>query len=173
MNNRTRTLFLIEAINVCGWANQLSEEKLNKIDFKIRWALKKTIAKLLPDVQEFEKMREEEFKKIQLKYAGDDKSIETIENVKDEKGNDVLDENGNIKTNTLRKVKPEFLEEYNAEIASLNTKLNEVLMEKNTYEFATADVDAFVNSLDDLAPLEFSDLEMLQAILGEDNGEAK
>lgn len=167
MKKNLKEYLLIETINIYAWYNQLTEEKLNKIDFKIRWALKRFISQIAPDVQEFEKMRDDEVRKIQSNYISDEKSEEVVENVKDADGNDVLDENGNVQTTTLRKIRPEFMDEYNKEIDQLNAKINEILAEKNSYEYNTADIDAFVDSLDELEPLTFNDLEIMQGILGE------
>lgn len=162
-----RELYLIEAANVVAWANQLTKEKLNKIDFKVRWALKKAVAKLVPDVQEYEKFRDEEFGKIKEVYFDDEHSIEYTEPKLDDDGNEVKDAEGNVETQQMKKVKDEYMAEYQAKIDELNGKINEILVEKNTYEYNSADIDAFVEGLDDLAPLEFADIEMLDALLSE------
>lgn len=152
MNNTKKEMYLIEVVNVVAWANQLTPEKLNKIDFKVRWALKKSLAKLAPDANEFESMRNDALQSIQTKWFSEEYS----EPYKD--GDDPANEE-------TRKVKDEYLDEYKAEVDELNAKINEVLSEKSTYEIYTADIDSWVNSLDSLEPLEFNDIEILDALL--------
>ncbi len=167
-----KDLYVIEALNVVSWYRQLTPEKLNKLDFKIRWSLKKAVAKLTPDAAEFEKMRDEEVKQLQEKwFTSDEKSEITNVPVLDNDGNEVKDEEGIVQTQEVRKVKEEFMDEYQGEVHELQDKLNEILYgEKNTYEYNSADIDTFVQNLEDPSPLDFSDLELLDALLT-DNGE--
>lgn len=167
-----KDLYVIEALNVVNWYRQLTTEKLNKLDFKIRWSLKKAVAKLTPDAAEFEKMRDEEVKQLQEKwFSSDEKSEVANVPVLDDNGNEVKDEEGIVQTQEVRKVKEEFMDEYQSEVHELQDKLNEILYsEKNTYEYNSADVDTFVQNLEDPSPLDFSDLELLDALLT-DNGE--
>lgn len=165
-----KNMYLIEAVNVVYWYNQLGEDRLNELDFKIRWALKKAINKMLPDVKDFESMRDEEMKTLQAKWFDEEHSEEYMESVKDENGNEVKDEDGNVQTQQMRKVKDEYVEDYQKDINALNSKLNEILAEKNTYEYNSADVDTFVSNIGDPKYLKFEDCEMLDAILT-DNGE--
>ena len=83
-----------------------------------------------------------------------------------------IDENGAEVTHAVRKVKDEYMPEYSKEVEVINNKLNELLMEKNTYTFEGADINGMVENLpDDGGALDFEDINMLDAILG-DNGEA-
>ena len=164
------TITMLETVNIVAWYNQLGANKLGELEFKIRWALKKAINKLLPDAQEFEKMRDEEIKHLQEDWFTDEKSDEYMETVVDENGENVLDDQGNVQTRPMRKIKDKYADDYQKAIDELNGKLNEVLMERNTYEFNSADVDGFVDKLGDPEYLTFEDVEILDALLS-DNGE--
>ena len=158
-----KEMYLVEVVNVVAWANQLTPEKLNKLNFKLRWALKKALSKLVPDAQEFIKFRDGEVAAMRDKWFDDEHSVEYMEPGED---ND-----GVVETTPMRKIKDEYMEVYQKEIDELNDRINEILAEKNTYEYTSADVDDFVNSVDEIEPLEFQDLEILDALLS-DKGEA-
>ena len=162
-----KELSLMEVVNVVSWANKLDAAKLDKIDFKIRWNLKKVITKLAPEAQEFEDMRKEEIQKLQIEYFGDEKSTEYSEPLLDIEGNEVKDEDGVVQTRQMRKVKDEFMDEYKKDIDELNNKLEEVLSDKSIYEYNSSDIDSFVENLEDPSPLTFHDLEMLDALLSD------
>lgn len=165
------TITNLEGLNIMAWNAQLSEEKLNALPLKLRYYLKKLITKLAPDIQEFEKFRDEELKKIQDVYGTDEKSYEVEEIVKDEDGNPVLNEDGKEQTQQIRKIKEEFMKTYQDEISALNEKLMEILSEKNTYECSTYDVSKMVEDMPEDTALTFDDINMLDAIFS-DNGEA-
>ena len=165
-----KELSLVEVINIVTWANKLGEDKLGKLDFKILWNLKKVNGKFAVEAQEFEDMRKEELQKIQDKYFNDERSHEYSEPILDAEGNEVKDENGVVQTRMMRKVNDEFMDEYRADIDELNKKIEEVLMEKSTYEYNSSNIDEFVENIDNPEPLTFHDLEMLDAFLG-DNAE--
>ena len=168
---KTLTITNLEGLNIMAWNSQLNEAKLDDIPIKLRFYIKKLITKIAPDIQEFEKFRDEELKKLQDEYGTDEKSYEIEEKVLGEDGKPVLDEEGKETFQTNRKVKEEYLEEYQKKVNTLNEKLVEILSEKNSYECNAYDVDAFVDGLADDTTLTFDDINMLDAIFSE-NGEA-
>ena len=165
MKNITITNF--EALNIASWNAQLTEEKRNAIPMKVRFYLKKFLAKILPDIKQFEEFRDSELKALQDEYFNDEKSIERQVPKKDENGNDVLDADGNIEMEATRVVKDEYLEEYQVKVDELNKKLMEILNEQNTYECSTFDVDKFVENLPDDTPLEYDDINIIDVIFSE------
>ena len=165
---KTISITNFEALNIVAWANQLTEEKLSKLDFKIRWALHKATTKISQDVKDFEKFRNGEVMKLQQAFFNDEKSEEYQEMVMGEDGEPQMDDNDNPVYKTMRKVKDEYMTEYQTAINELNRKIEEVLAEKNNYEIATADINGFVDTLEQPDPLTFSDLEMLDALIGDE-----
>ena len=157
------TITNFEALNIASWNAQLTKEKLDAMPLKIRYYLKKLTSKLMPDIQEFESFRDTEYQKLQDKYNNDEMSYNAEETT--------TDEDGNEKKQTVRKIKDDYLDEYQKEVNSLNEKLIEILSEKNTYECNTVDIDDIVENLPEDTPLEFDDINMIDAIFSE-NGEA-
>ena len=163
-----KTITTLETINVVAWANQLPKEKMDAIPLKIKYAIKKLVAKLEPDAKAFEEFRNQEIEKIREKYFTDDKCDHKTETVMDDNGDPVVDENGVEETRELLVVKDEYMNDYQDEIQILNEKLNEILMEKNTYEYNSCDIEAMVQNLPDDSPLEWDDVNMLDALFTEE-----
>ena len=166
------TLNNLEVLNVIAWYNQLNKDKLDAIPMKIRFNLKKFMAVIANDAKSFEEFRDAELKKIQDKFGTDEKSYEREEVVKGDDGEPILDENGNEQTRTIRKVKDEYFSEYEDDVNKCNEKLAEILNEKNTYKINSYDIDSMVDNLPDDTPLEFDDINILDAIFSDNNGEA-
>ena len=162
-----KEFYLLEMVQLVGMWNSLTEEKRNAIPFKVYYQMKRAIAKLLPDVNQYEETRNEELRKIQEKYANDERSEEYTEDVVDENGNPVLDENGNQKTESGRRVKKEWIGAYQKEIGILDNKLREILSEKYSFEYNTCNIEKIVNDLPDDSPLESSDIDLIDALLSE------
>lgn len=162
-----KELFLIEAINITSFYENMPEEKKNALPLKVYYGLKKVVSKLQPDVRQFEEVRDEEVKKIRDIYFSEEKSEETVIPKTDENGEPVLDENGNQLTDTGRKVKDEYVDEYKIAMDTLNEKLQEIAMEKNTYEYNWVDIGEMVENLPDDTPLTRGDIDILDAIFDE------
>lgn len=167
---KTLDIYTIEAVNIVSFYNQLTEDQAKELGVKIRWALKKAVSKIAPDVREFEEFRDKEVKVLQDNYFTDEKSDEIMRTKVDENGNPILDDNGAEVTELVRKVKDEYIDEYQNAVQELNKRLEEILAEKNTYEFEGVNMDNFVANLPDDTSLDFNTLEMIDAILGV-NGE--
>ena len=163
-----KTLTTLDVLNIIAWNNSLTQEKLNAIPLKIRFALKKAIGHMMPDVKQFEEFRDEELKKIQSGYIDNGKTEEVVETIKDKDGNPILDENGAERTQSVQKIKDEYTSEYQGRINELNKKLGEIVMEKTTYEYNGANIVEMVENLPDDTPLAFEDIDMLDALLSEE-----
>lgn len=158
------TLSTLEVLNILAWENQLSKEKMDAIPLKVRYGLKKFTNKIVADGKSFEEIRDTEIEKIQGAYSSDEKSYDVEEVVKDENGEVMKDEDGKDMVRTNRKVKEEYLEEYNLALEALNDKLTEILKETNEYEVNPINIEEVVNNLPDDTPLEFDDINILDAI---------
>lgn len=164
-----KELFLIEAINITGFYNNMSEEKRNALPLKVYYGLKKVVNKLHSDVSQFEEFRNDEIKKIRDIYFSDEKSEETDVPKVDENGEPVLDNDGSQVTEVGRKIKDEYIDEYKIAMDTLNEKLQEIVMEKNTYEYNWVDIAGMVENLPDDTPLTKDDIDILDAIFDETN----
>ena len=79
----------------------------------------------------------------------------------DENGEPMKDGEGNEITEPMRKIKDEYMVEYQKVVSELNTKLNEIAYEDNEVEIATVDFDIFIDSLPDDSSIDFDDITML------------
>lgn len=158
----------MEVINIVSWIESLSEEKLNTVPIKIKFNLKRVFNKLIPDAKQYEDFRNEEIKKIQAEYFNDEKSNKVLQTITDEKGEPVLDDDGKAKTQEVYQIKEEYSDELNTAISDLNKKLDQILKEKNTYEYNSIDIDSFVENMPEDSPLEWNDINMLDALFTEE-----
>lgn len=153
----------IEVLSICNFINQLTPEKNDKLGLKVRWAIKKGIDKLAPIAKRYEEFRNEIVNELQSAWFTDEKSVEFMQPKVDADGNPVVDTDGNEITEPMRKIKEEYIDDYQAAVEEANKKLGEIAMEKNEVELDTFDIDAFVENLDDDGVLTFDDLTMLTA----------
>lgn len=160
---RIKTFNNIEVLSICNFINQLTPEKNDKLGLKMRWAIKKGNDKLAPIAKRYEEFRNEIVNELQKAWFTDEKSEEFMQPKLDADGNPVVDADGNEITEPMRKIKEEFMDDYQAAVAEANRKLQEIAEEKNDVEIDTFDIDAFVENLDDDGVLTFEDLTMLTA----------
>lgn len=166
-----KTFIMSEVLNIAAFYAQLNNEenkaKADEIGVKVRWALKKAVSTMAPDVKQFEEFRDSEVQKIREEFFSEEKSQSVERPEVDEKGNQKLDEDGNILMQTVQEVKPEYVDDYKKAIDTLNESLNEIAKEQHTYEYNGIDMDAFISKLPDEMVLTFDDLNLLDAVLGE------
>lgn len=144
----TKTIPMIAAINETAWYMQ-EKETLGALSVKARWNLKKNIKELdvlASQFQEFKNGLEEE---LRAKYTTDEKSIEA--EVDDGVGNKVPG----------RKVKDEFIKDYQNDVNEMNTKINELLYEEEEVNLYTINMDAEIERMSDDAELSDAAMDML------------
>lgn len=163
-----KEFLLIESINIIKYFNNLTEEKKNALPLKVYYNLKKVISKMTPDVQQFEEFRDNELQKIKEAYFVDEKSDECMIPKLDAEGNEMKDADGNVITEAGRKLKAEYEESYRYAINALEENLREIVKEKNVYEYNYVDVAEMVDNLPDDTPLDTLDIDILDAIFGND-----
>ncbi len=159
-----RTLMLVEAQNVIGWFNEFSKNKINELPVKVQWNILSGIKKLRPVVADFEEFRNKLIQDIQTEYFGEEKSEEFDREQLDENGEPVLDADGNHVMEKARKVKDEFIDEYQNRINEVNKEINDLLMEKTTYSLNGIDLDAVVDGLADDASINLDDINFISFI---------
>ena len=143
-----------EVINIVSFINKvMTDEQKNALPTKIKWYLKKNMDKLVPIAKDFEEFRDGEINTLQKDWFTEEKSDEYTEERKDE--------NNEVVNVPMRKIKPEFMDEYNVAVSDLNAKLQEILMDNNVVEITTFDMDSFVDNLPDDTPINFDCLNIL------------
>lgn len=151
----------IEVLNIVAYVNNMSKEKVDELPLKFRWNLKKNMDKLRPIAESYETFRNERVQEIQREWFNEEKSEEFMQTKTDENGEPIKDEEGNEITEPMRKIKDEYMEEYQKTVGELNGKLNEIAYEDNEVDIATIDFDTFIDGLPDESKIDFDDITML------------
>ena len=151
----------IEVLNIVAYVNNMSKEKVDELPLKFRWNLKKNMDKLRPIAESYETFRNERVQELQREWFNEEKSEEFMQTKTDEHGEPMKDEKGNEITEPMRKIKDEYMEEYQKTVGELNGKLNEIAYEDNEVDIATIDFDTFIDSLPDESKIDFDDITML------------
>lgn len=151
----------IEVLNIVAYVNQMPKDKLDELPLKFRWNLKKNMDKLRPIAESYETFRNERVQELQREWFNEEKSEEFMQTKTDENGEPMKDEDGNEITEPMRKIKDEYMEEYQNVVGELNGKLNEIAYEDNEVDITTIDFDTFIDNLSDESKLDFDDITML------------
>ena len=166
-----KTFNNLEILNIVTYFNNIiTQEQIKSLPTKIRWNLKKNLEKIIPLAKNFEDFKNTLIKeKIQDVFFTDEKSYEFQQEVLDNDGNPIIDQNGKKETKINRKIKQEYINEYNQTVKDLNEKIEEILQEKETLDIATIDLDDFVNSLSYNSVIDFDCINILSFMDNKDN----
>lgn len=147
----------LEVLNICAWYKQARENEkkpLNSLPLKVQWTLKKNITAMTPTADNFTNLQKEAEENLRANYMGDDKSYPD----KDDQGQDI------------RKIKEEYMEEFQNEVQEMNTKLNDILMEQIEIELSPINVDSIIDEIGNKdTALSVDDLEILE-VMKDDTG---
>ena len=163
-----KTYSLFEVLNLCAWYNNFfakesdqKKSKLKSLPLRTQWNLQQNIKQLIPDAEAYEKFRNDAIADVQKEYVQNNK-FETIQVTDlDKQGNPVLDNEGNPSTHQEKRIKDEYIDEYNEKITPINDQLVKMLSDKKTYTIIVIDLDAIIDA--DNGVIEVSDLDMLSA----------
>jgi hypothetical protein len=143
-----KTIPVIAAVNEVAWYGQ-EKDKLNDLSVKARWNLKKNIKELGKIADQYNEFRGELDTQLREKYSNDEMSVETE-----------IDQPDGTKQ-PGRRVKDEYLEQYQKDIAEMNEKINELLRDTEEVELYIIDMDAEVEKMKDDAELSDAAMDML------------
>jgi len=157
-----KTLMTIEIINIVAFLNNAIEtKKIDELGVKFRWAIKKSMKELVEVDSKFREFKEELESGLKEEFfMNDEKSELTTITQKGEDGQDIPVE--------VKKVKDEYMDEYNRKLDEINGKLREVLYDTNDVTINVVDVDSEIEKLSDDTTFTFEDLEMLSVFDRED-----
>lgn len=161
MSNIEKTFTTLEIVNIVSYLNQMTDEQTKCLPTKFRWNLKKNLEKLLPLAKRFEDFRNDISQEFQSAWFTDERSEEFEQPIMDDNGNPAVDSDGNQLTNTVRRIKKEFMSDYDANLQEQNGRLREILEEENDVMISAVDFEAFVDGLDDDSPIDFDALNIL------------
>lgn len=149
-----KTIPVIAAVNEVAWYGQ-EKDKLNDLSVKTRWNLKKNIKELDKIAAQYHEFRNELDTQLREKYSNDEMSIEA----------EVEQPDGTKQPG--RRVKDEYLKQYQKDITEMNDKINDLLQDTEEVELYVIDMDAEVEKMKDDAELSDAAMDMLS--LFEDN----
>lgn len=144
----------LEIINIVAWYKQARENEkkpLSELPLKWQWILKKNISAMNTVAENFNSFRDEAEKSLREEFATDEKSIIDT------------DENGQ----EIRRVKDEFLSDFQEKTNEFNKRLGEIIAEMNTIEITTINIDELIDSVGDTSNLTIDDLDIL-SFMGEE-----
>jgi hypothetical protein len=165
----TKTFKVYEIVALVNWYEGFYESKLRELPIKTQWLLDKNIKTMIADAKDFMTFREGIIKNIKEKYFTDEKTEDFESEQKDENGNIVRDENGKVVMQKMKKVKDEFLEEYQKELEGINNELESVASEGKEYAISLIDIDGLIEELPDDSNINIDDLNMIAAFNKEDD----
>jgi len=157
----TKTYKTRDIVDVISYMNAADQNRFKELPTKIRWNLKKNLEKFVPVAKRFEEFRTELITELQQEWFTEDKTEEGTRVVTDNNGNAILNEDGSEKTEVIKKIKSEYMDEFDKAVDDINKKLGEILSEEVDIDISPIDVDGYVDSMDDDSSITFDDLNVL------------
>lgn len=145
-----KKLRVIECIGVKQWYDHArTEKKFDNLTVSTLWSLRKNIKPITDIVNNFNEFKSGLEEELQAEYFTEEKSQVTT--IKDQNGQDV----------SVRKVKDEFLPEYQEKVAEINEKLKEIVDNIEQFTFSAIDINKEVERLGSSCALNMDDLDIL------------
>ena len=146
----TKELLVMECININAWYDQARQsKKLNGLTVKTLWALRKNMKKIAEVVDSFNEFKTSLENELTESYFNDEKSEETT--TTNEQGQEI----------PVRKIKDEYLTEYQKEIDEINKKLNDLALTKEKIEFSSINIESEIEKIGEECSLDMDDLDIL------------
>ena len=162
MKNIVKNFTTFEIVNVIAYVEKFMSEDMKKaLGLKPRYYFDKNVKKISGIARDFEEYRDKTIKELQSEYFDDTHSTIFYETVKDENGEPIKNKDGSEQTQEMRKVKPEYMNDYEEKVKEINGKLSELLLDRNSVELYCIDMDEFVENLPDDTPIDFDCLNIL------------
>lgn len=145
-----KKLKVIECIGVKQWYDQArAEKKFDNLTVSTLWALRKNIKPIIDIVNNFNDFKSGLEEELQAEYFTEEKS--QVVTIKDQNGQDM----------PARKVKNEFLLEYQEKVTEINEKLKEIVDNIEQLTFSAIDMNKEIERLGSSCALNMDDLDIL------------
>ena len=145
-----KKLRVIECIGVKQWYDQARvEKKFDNLTVSTLWALRKNIKPIIDIVNNFNDFKSGLEEELQAEYFTEEKS--QVVTIKNQNGQDV----------PARKVKDEFLPEYQEKVIEINEKLKEIVDNIEQFSFSAIDMNKEIERLGSSCVLNMDDLDIL------------
>lgn len=134
----TKDMYLVVALNEVAWYNkEETKEKLKNLPLSFQYTIRKNMKPLARMADDFNTFKTEKEQSLKDKWFDEEHSDPT--KIKDDNGDEI----------DARKIKEEFLEEYEGEVKQLNTQLEKLLSETDEISFTPIDLDSLVEAAGD------------------------
>lgn len=157
----TKTFSTRDIVDVISYMNAADQNRFKELPTKIRWNLKKNLEKFIPIAKRFEEFRTDLITELQQEWFTEDKTEESTRVVKDADGNSILNDDGSERTEVIKKIKSEYMEDFDKAVEDINKKLGEILAEEVELDISPIDVDGYVETMDENSLVTFDDLNVL------------
>lgn len=145
-----KELTVFDCLNINEWYNIARKEKrLNSLSVGTLWAIRKNIKKIEDVAKNFSEFRDNLEQELRDAFYNDEKSEDAV--IEDENGENV----------SVRRVKKEYLEEYQNKLAETNNKLDNLAMTKEKFDFAIINMDEEIERIGSECSLNIDDLDIL------------
>ena len=146
-----KKFLVIDCLNIDNWYNQVRQDKqkLQGLSVQTLWKIRKNMKKISEIANDFIDFKTNLENEVRDQFFNEDKSEETT--TKDEFGNDI----------PAKKVKQEFLPDYQKRINEINNKLNSLLSTQEEIELVSINMDEEVERLGTDCNLNMDDLDIL------------
>ena len=146
-----KKFLVIDCLNIDNWYNQVRQDKqkLQGLSVQTLWKIRKNMKKISEIANDFIDFKTNLENEVRDQFFNEDKSEETT--TKDEFGNDI----------PAKKVKQEFLPDYQKRIGEINNKLNLLLSTQEEIELVSINMDEEVERLGTDCNLNMDDLDIL------------
>lgn len=136
---------------------------LDKLSNVTRWNLKRNLNEFKATADDFDKFDERVSESIKNDWFYNDEKSELIEEaLKDENGEDLLDDDGKPQTREMRRIKEEFVEAYEKRMIEYDNEMLEILNDSDTYNIKTSNVgDEIEKFIDELSEEELMNISIL------------
>lgn len=161
-----KNLKLVEIINICEWYKNF-KEKAKVLPIRDQWNLLSNIKVIQSDVDNFFNFKNDMEESIRDDFFNSDKSYDTQQAMVDEKGNPILDADGNITMQNIRKIKDEYIKDYDDVCNKSNLEINHLLSQESTYCFRPIDMESLVDKLENIDTIDINDLDMISFCMAE------
>ena len=155
MNKVIKKISMLEILNQVIWYNG-QKENLNFLSIQSRWNLKKNIIEFKKFSDAFYDFKDNLQDTLKTEYITDEKSIETE-----------INQNGQI--NTVRKIKEEYMDQYQSKVAQINMKINQLLKEEEQISIYLIDVDSEIQNADRNTKISDQTMERLMLYMQEND----
>lgn len=154
MNKVIKNILVFDIISQTKWYER-EKNNLNSLSVKTRWNLKKNIKEIQKISSSFYEFKDSLQNQLKEKYSSDERSIE-----------EQIDQNG--QKTLVRKIKDEYLKEYQKQVNEMNAKLDQLLKEREEILIYPINMDEEIENMAADANLSDESMQMLMFYMNDE-----